>query len=100
MDIYIYIYSTDLKPDCVIFSMQRKICIILEMTVPMDVNIKKWHSVKLENKSVYSKRLTRNGQYMYILLKSALEVSSTTELIYISYKWELIESPRPQRSAK
>ena len=43
-----WICSTDLKPDCVIFSMQRKICIILEMTVPMDINIEKWHSVKLE----------------------------------------------------
>jgi hypothetical protein len=43
-----WICSTDLKPDCVIFSMQRKTCIVLEMTVPMDINIEKWHSVKLE----------------------------------------------------
>ena len=32
--------------------MQRKICIILEMTVPMDVNIEQWHSVKLEKYQV------------------------------------------------
>ena len=32
--------------------MQRKICIIFEMTVPMDVNIEKWHSVKLEKYQV------------------------------------------------
>ena len=43
-----WICPTDLKPDCVIFSMQRKICIILEMAVPMHVSIEKWHSVKLE----------------------------------------------------
>ena len=32
--------------------MQRKICIILEMPVTMDVNIEKWHSVKLEKYQV------------------------------------------------
>ena len=47
-----WICSTDLKPDCVIFSMHRKICSILEMTVPMDVNMEKWHSVKLEKYQV------------------------------------------------
>ena len=48
----VLICPTDLKLDGVIFSMQRKICIILEMTVPMDVNIEKWHSVKLEKYQV------------------------------------------------
>ena len=43
-----WICPTDLKPDCVIFSMQRKSCVIIEMTTPMDINIEKWHSAKLE----------------------------------------------------
>ena len=43
-----WICTTDLKPDCVIFSMERKNCIIIERTAPMDINIKTWHSVKLE----------------------------------------------------
>ena len=71
-----WICPTDLKPDCVIFSMQRKICIILEMTVPMDVSIENGILSNLKNtKSIYSKWLTRIGQYMCILLKSVLEVS-------------------------
>ena len=37
---------------------------------------------------------------MFILLKSVLEVSATTEFTEISYKSEWIESLRPQRSAK
>ena len=32
--------------------MQRKICIIIEMTTPMDINIEQWHSVKLEKYQV------------------------------------------------
>ena len=47
-----WICPTDLKPDCVIFSMERKICIIVEVTAPMDVNIDKWHSIKLEKYQV------------------------------------------------
>ena len=35
---------TDLKPECVIFSVQNSI----EMTVPVDINIEKGHSAKLE----------------------------------------------------
>ena len=45
-----WICPTDLKPDCVIFSMQPKIYIIIEMTSPMDMNIEKWHSLKLSLK--------------------------------------------------
>ena len=71
-----WICSTDLKPDCVIFSMQRKICIIFEMTVPMDVNIETWHSIKLEKYQVgIQKEADKNGQYKCILLKLVLEVS-------------------------
>ena len=63
-----WICSTDLKPDCVIFSMhmQSKICVILEMTVPMDVNIEKWHSVKLEKYQVDIQQDTDKDWSIYV----------------------------------
>src|SRR6056300_214830 len=61
-----WICSTDLKPDCVIFSMQRKICIILEMSVPMDVNIEKWHSVKLETYQVGIQQVADKDWSIYV----------------------------------
>ena len=61
-----WICSTDLKSDCVIFSMQRKICIILEMAVPMDANIEKWHSVKLEKYQVGIQQVADKDWSIYV----------------------------------
>ena len=46
--------------------MQRKICIILEMTVPMDVNIETWHSVKLEKYQVDIQQETDKEWSIYV----------------------------------
>ena len=43
------------NPDAYIFSKEAKICVVIELTSPMEENISKWHRVKIEK---YRERIT------------------------------------------
>jgi hypothetical protein len=56
----------DIRCDGYILSRSKKICIIIELTVPMEENIEHWHS---EKRSRYSKITSPNWSFQYLIFE-------------------------------
>ena len=52
-----HICATDALPDGFVFSNKLKICVVLEVTSPLEENIPYWHNVK---KAKYFERIVAN----------------------------------------